>query len=57
MQALDGRGDLEEVQLSLGLVKLHLLDDIVEQLHVPHQLQQDEEEIGHVDHILLVFIA
>ena len=32
VQVLDGQGDLEEVQLSLGLVQLRLLNNLVKQL-------------------------
>ena len=32
VQLFDGQGDLEEVQLSLSLVQLCLLDDLVKQL-------------------------
>ena len=57
MQVLDGQGDLEEVQLSLGLVQLHLLVDLGEQLPALCQVQHVEEEIGLVDHIFQVYDA
>ena len=57
MHVLDDRGDLEEVLLSLGLVKLRLLDDLVHQLPALRQLHHIEEEIGCVNHILQVYNA
>ena len=54
VKVLDGRGDLEEVQLGLGLVQLRPLNNLVEQLPALSQLQHDEQEVGRVDHILQV---
>ena len=44
VQVLDGQGHLE-MQLSLGLVQLCLLDDLVEQPPTLRQLQHNEEEM------------
>ena len=49
VQVLDGRGDLEEVQSSLRLVQLCLLDDLVEQIPALCRV------IGRVNHILQVY--
>ena len=57
VQLFDGQGDLEEVQLSLSLVQLCLLDDLVKQLSALRQLQHDEQEFGRVNHILQVYDA
>ena len=57
VQVLDGRGNLENIQHSLGLVHLCLLDDLVEQLPALCQLQHNEQEIEHADHILTAYDA
>ena len=57
MQVLDGQCNLEEVQLSLSLVKNRLLDDLFEQLPTLRRVQHNEEEIGCVDHILQAYDA
>ena len=51
MQVLDCGGHLVEVELSLRLVQLCLLDDLIKKLTPLGQLQDNEEVVFGVDYI------
>ena len=52
MEVLDGRGNLEKVELGGRLIEPGLLDDLVKQFPALRQLQDYEEVLGGVDHVL-----
>ena len=52
MEVLDGRGNLEEVELGDRLIEPGLLNDLVKQFPALRQLQDYEEVLGSVDHVL-----
>ena len=52
MEVLDGRGNLEKVELGGRLIEPGLLDDLVKQFPALRQLQDYVEVVGSVDHVL-----